>query len=130
MVLVQKWPFFQLFLFRQYWPGKCLPRYCRTKKNTILGYKNKKFKRSKNWHFSQVVNQWLWSKNGRFGIFFRQYRPGKSLFNILERQKRYSRLWKQEVQRVEKLTFFPNGLTHVFGPKMATFPTFLFLRDY
>ena len=24
MVLVQKWPFFQLFFFRQYRPGKCL----------------------------------------------------------------------------------------------------------
>ena len=27
--LVQKWPFFQLFLFRQYKPGKCLLRYSR-----------------------------------------------------------------------------------------------------
>ena len=32
MVLVQKWPFFQLFFFRQYRPGKCLLRYSRTKK--------------------------------------------------------------------------------------------------
>ena len=32
MVLVQKWPFFQLFLFKQYRPGKCVLRYSRTKK--------------------------------------------------------------------------------------------------
>ena len=32
MVLVEKWPFFQLCFFMQYRPGKCLLRYCRTKK--------------------------------------------------------------------------------------------------
>ena len=149
MLLVQKWPFFQLFLFRQYRPGKCLLRYSRTKKtlfysiktrsvksrkidifpkgltkafrprmgifsafflgnigqenvfydilerkNTFLGYKNKKFKKSKNWHFckgpmlliqsyknkkfkksknwdfSKGVNPCFWSKNSHFSNFF------------------------------------------------------------
>ena len=32
MVLVQKWPFFQRFLFWPYMPGKCVSRYFRTKK--------------------------------------------------------------------------------------------------
>ena len=40
------------------------------RKNAILGYKNKKFKHSKNWHFSQGVNPWFWSKNGHFSNFF------------------------------------------------------------
>ena len=40
------------------------------RKNAFLGYKNKKFKKSKNWHFSQGVNPWFWSKNGHFSIFF------------------------------------------------------------
>ena len=31
MVLVQKWPFFQLLFFWQYRPGKCVLRYFRTK---------------------------------------------------------------------------------------------------
>ena len=39
-------------------------------KNSFLGYKNKKFKKSKNWHFSKGVNQWFWSKNGHFSNFF------------------------------------------------------------
>ena len=30
-------------------------------KNDFLGYKNKKFKESKNWHFSKGVNQWFWA---------------------------------------------------------------------
>ena len=38
------------------------------RKNAFLGYKNKKFKKLKNWHFSKVVNPWFWSKNGHFFI--------------------------------------------------------------
>ena len=40
------------------------------RKNAFLGYKNKKFKKSKNWHFSKGVNPWVWSKNGRLSNFF------------------------------------------------------------
>ena len=32
------------------------------RKNAFLGYKNKKFKPSKNGHFSKGVNPWFWSK--------------------------------------------------------------------
>ena len=39
-------------------------------KKTFLGYKNEKFKPSKNWHFSKGVNPWFWSKNGHFSDFF------------------------------------------------------------
>ena len=58
-------------------------------KNAFLGYKNKKSKKSKNWHFSKGVNPWFWSKNGHFSnFFFRQYRPEKCLL-------RYSRVEKR-----------------------------------
>ena len=40
------------------------------RKNAILGYKNKKFKKSKNGHFSKGVNTWFWFKNGHFLTFF------------------------------------------------------------
>ena len=40
------------------------------RKTAFLGYKNKKFKKSKNWDFFKGVNQWFWSKNGHFSIFF------------------------------------------------------------
>ena len=42
------------------------------RKNAFLGYKKKKFKKSKNWHFSKGVNPWFWSKNGHFSNFFLQ----------------------------------------------------------
>ena len=40
------------------------------RKSASVGYKNKKFKKSKNWHFSKEVNPWFWSKNDHFSNFF------------------------------------------------------------
>ena len=63
------------------------------RKIAFLGYKNKKFKNSKNGHFSKGVNPWFWSKNVHFSnFFFRQYRPGKSLLRYSRTKKRLSRL--------------------------------------
>ena len=60
------------------------------RKNAFLCYKNKK---SKNLHFSKVVNPWFWSKNGHFSkFFFRQYRRGKSFLCYSRTKKSLSRL--------------------------------------
>ena len=40
------------------------------REKAFLGYKNKKFEESKNWHFSKGDNPWFWSKNGHFFNFF------------------------------------------------------------
>ena len=40
------------------------------RKKAFLGYKNKHFKKSRNWHFSKEVNPWFWSKIGGFSNFF------------------------------------------------------------
>ena len=68
MVLVQKWPFFQLFFFRQYRPENVFYDILE-RKNAFLDYKNKKFKKSNNRQFSKGVNPWFWSKNGHFSNF-------------------------------------------------------------
>ena len=39
-------------------------------KNAFVTYKSKKFKKSKNWHYSKGVNQNFWSKIGHFSNFF------------------------------------------------------------
>ena len=39
------------------------------RKNSFLGYKNKKLKKSKNWDFSKGANPSFWSKNGHFPNF-------------------------------------------------------------
>ena len=63
------------------------------RKNAFLGYKNKKFKKSKNWHFCKGVNPWFWSKNGHFSnIFLNNIGQENVFYDILEAKKRLSRL--------------------------------------
>ena len=61
---------FGTFFFRQYSHENVFYDILE-RKNAFVGYKNKKFKKSKNWHFSKGrVNPWFWSKNGHFSNFF------------------------------------------------------------
>ena len=123
MVLVQKWPFFQLFFLGNIGQENVFYDILE-RKNAFLGYKNKNFKKCKNWHFSKGVNPWFWSKNGLFfNFFFRQYRPRKCILWYYRTNKRLSRLKKQKDQKVEKLTFFG------FGPKKSHFFQLFFLRN-
>ena len=58
MVLVQKWPFFQLFFLGNIQQENVFYDILE-RENAFLGYKNKKSKKSKNWHFSTGVNPWF-----------------------------------------------------------------------
>ena len=123
MVLFQKWPFIELFFLRQYRPAKCFLCYSRTKKR-LLSYKNKKFEKSKNWHFFKVVNPWFWSKNSHFSNFsFTRYSPEKCL-SWYSRTKKSPSRQKKTSSNSQNIDIFPKGLTHGFGPKIAIFPTF------
>ena len=64
------------------------------RENDFLGYKNKKFKRSKNWHFSKGVNPWFCSKNGHFSSFFFLGNIGHEnvFYDILARKNVLSRV--------------------------------------
>ena len=95
------------------------------RKNAFLGYKIKKFKKSKNCHFSKGVNQWFWSKNGHFSNFFFFGKIGQEnvFYDILWRKSSFVCYKNKEVEKVIKLPFFPKGLTNGFGPKMAIFPS-------
>ena len=57
------------------------------RKNAFLGYKNKKFKYSKNWHFFKGVNSRFWSKTGHFSNCFFLGNIGQEniFYDILER---------------------------------------------
>ena len=98
------------------------------RKNPFLGFKNKKFKKSKNCNYSKWVTNCFCTKNDHFSnfFFFRQYRPGKCLLQYSRTKKRLSRPKKQKDQTVKKIDIFPKGLTHSFGPKIAIFQTFFF----
>ena len=127
MVLVQKWPFFQLFFLGNIGQENVFYDILE-RKNTFLDYKNNKFKKSKNWHFSKGVNSWFWSKNSYISkfVFFRQYRLGKCLLRYSRTRKRLSRQWKQEVRKVAKLTFFQRGWPMVLVQIWPFFQFFFF----
>ena len=124
MVLVQKWPFFQLSFLcnigHENFFYDILER-----KNTFLCYKNKKFKKSKTWHCSKGVNAWFWSKNGHFSNFFflRQYRPGNVLLRYSGTNKRLVG-YKNKNFKKSKNWHFSKGVNPLFCPKMVIFLTF------
>ena len=62
------------------------------RKKAFLGYKNKKFKKSINWHFSKGVNPWFLSKNDNFSkVFFFLGNIGqkKVFYDILEEKNAF-----------------------------------------
>ena len=100
---------------------------CQTKKDAFLGYKNKKFKRSKIAHFSKGVNPWFWPKNGHFSNFyFWAIQARKISFTIFQSEKTPFQAIKTRISKSRKIDIFPKGLTHGFGPKMAIFFNFFF----
>ena len=78
------------------------------RKNAFLGYKNKKFKKSKNWHFTKPVNPWFWSKNGHFSNFFFLVNIAHEnvFYDILGRINAFPAYINKKIKKVEKLTFF------------------------
>ena len=59
MVLVQKWPFYHPFFLGNIGQENVFYDIVE-RKNALLGYKNNKFKKSKNWDFSKGVSPWFW----------------------------------------------------------------------
>ena len=69
MVFVGKWTFFQFFLLANI--GLLNVFYdIIERKNAFLGYKKKKFKKSKNWHFSKGLTHGFGAKMAIFPTFF------------------------------------------------------------
>ena len=84
MVFVEKWPFFHLFFFRHYRPGKYLLQYS---KNEITPFQAIKTRSRK----CREINPWFWSENGHFSkIFFLGTIGQENVFyDILERKKTF-----------------------------------------
>ena len=88
MVLVQIWPLIELFFIGNIGLENVFYGILE-KKKAFLGYKKKKFKKTKSWHFSKGVNQWFRSKNSYFSTFFFLGNMGEEIlfYDILERKK-------------------------------------------
>ena len=104
MVLVQKQLFFQLFsgnIGQENVFYDILER-----KKAFLGYKNKKFKKSKNCSFSNFFFQAIMS------------------FTIFQNEKTPFQAIKTRSSKSQKIDIFPKGLNHGFGQKWPFFRLF------
>ena len=126
MVLVQKWPFLQLFFVGNIGQENVFYDILE-RKNTLLAYKNKKFKKTKNWHFSKGVNPWFWSKNGHFGNFFFSGNIGKEnvFCDILERKNAFLG-YKNKKFKKSKNWHFSQRVNPWFLSKNGHFSNFFF----
>ena len=128
MVLVKNWPFFHLFFKGNI--GKENVFYdILERKNAFLGYKNKKFNKWKNCHFSKGFSMVLVKNWPFFHLFLGgQRRPGKCVL-------RYSRTinvflsYENQKFKKSKIVIFSKGWVHGFGQRLAIFANF-FLRQY
>ena len=129
MVFVLKWPFFNLY----FWGNICQENVfydILARKNGCLGYKKKKLKELKNWHFSKGVNPWFWYKNSHFFKLFFWGNIGQEnvFYDILDRKNAFLCYKNKKLKKSKNWHFF-KGVIHGFGSKMAIFEPFL-LKQY
>ena len=129
MVLVQKWAFFQLFLFRQYSIGKCPLGYSRNEKTLFQAKKTGRSKSLKIDIFPKGLTHGFGPKCPFFQIFVQAMQARKMSFTIFQNEETPFQAKKTTSSKSRKIDFFLKRLTHCFGPKMAIFPTFFF-RQY
>ena len=124
MVLVQKWPFFQLFILGNIGQENVFYNILE-RKNAFLAYKKRKFKKSKNWHFLKGVNPWFWSKNVHFLKLFVLGNLGKEnvFYDILERKNAFLGYNNKKLKK-SKNWHFSKRLNPWFWSKIGHFSYF------
>ena len=97
------------------------------RKHAFLGYKNKKFKKSKHRQFLKGVNPWFWSKNGHFSNFFFLGNIGQEnvFYDILERKNAFLG-YKNKKSKTSKNWHFSKGVNPWFWSKKGHFSNFFF----
>ena len=114
MVLVQIWPLFQLFFFRQYRPGKCLLPYSIIKK-PLSSLQTQEVKKDQKLQFLKLF---FLANIGQENVFY----------DVLERENGF-RSYKNNKSKKSKNWHFFIAVNPWFWCKKAIFPTFVF-RQY
>ena len=129
MVLVQKWPFLQIFFLGNIGQENLFYDILH-RKNAFVAYKNKKFKKSKNWHFPKGVNPWFCSKICRFSNFYFLGNIGQEnvFYEILERKNALLGYQKKKFKQ-SKNCHFSKRFNPWFWSKNGPFFNFVF-RQY
>ena len=126
MVLVQKWPFLPLFFLGNIGQENVFYHILEPE-NAFLGYKKKKFKKSKKWHFAKGVNPLFLSKNGHFSNFFLlgNIRKEKVYYDLLEGKNGF-RGYKNKKFKKSQYWYFSKGVNPWFWSKHGHFFNFFF----
>ena len=101
------------------------------RKNALLGYKNKKLKKSKKWHFSKGFNPWFWSKNDHFFkfSFLGNLNQENVFYNILERKNFFLR-YKNNKFKKSKNWHFSKAVNPLFCSKNGHFFQLFCFRQF
>ena len=120
---------FSKFLFRHYWAENVFYDFPE-RKNAFLGYKNKKFQKSKMALFPKGLTNGFGPKMAIFpSVFLQTIQARKMSSMIFQNVKSPFQAIKTRRSKSRKMAIFSKGLNHRFGPKMTIFPKFLF-RQY
>ena len=122
--MVQNWPFSHLSSLGNIGQENVFYDILERKK-AFLEYKNKKFKKSKNWHFSKGVGPWFWSKIGHFSTLFFLGNIGQEnvFYDILERKNAFLG-YKNKKFKKSKNWNFSIKVSPWFWSKIGHFSTF------
>ena len=125
MFLVQKWPFFQ-FIFLGIIGQENVFYDIPEGKNAFVGYKNKKFKKSKMAIFPKGLTHGLCQKMAIFQLFLLgNIGQGNVFFDILERKFAFLG-YKNKKCKKSKNGHFSKGFNLGLDLKIAIFPAFFF----
>ena len=124
MVLVQRWPFFQLF-FYSIQARKMSLMIFQNEKTPFQAVKTRSSKNLKMDIFPEELTHGFCPKMAIFPTFFFQaiqYR--KMSFMLFQNKKTPLQAIKTRGLKSRNIDIFPKGLTQIFGPKMAIVSTF------
>ena len=125
MVLVQKLSFFQIFFLGNIGQENVFYDILE-RKNCILGYKNTRYKKSKNCHFSKWVNPCFWSKIRHFSNFFFGNIGQENVFYHILEQKNSILDHKNKTFTPSKNCHFSKKVNPRFWSKNGYFSKFFF----
>ena len=121
MVLLQKWPFFNLFFLGNI--GKAMSfTILQNEKTSFQSIKTRSSKSGKIDIFPKGLTHGFGLKMAIFFklLFFTRYRPGKCFYDILERENAFLGFINKKLKS-RSIDIFSKGLTHGFGRKIAIF---------
>ena len=125
-----KMAIFPTFIFQAIQARKMSLTIFQNEKTYFWGIKARSLQSRKIDIFTKGLTHGFGPKMAIFPTFiFQEIQARKMSFTTFQNEKTAFQAIKQRSSKSRKIDIFPKGLTHGFGPKMAIFPTFIFLGN-